>query len=320
MTLTPAPALKTTIYFCGAKRTVNAVNSGAERSAAQTKPVVHHLTWTTFTDTVYMRCAYPRETARGKLFPCQQCMPCRINKRRKWTARLLLEAACHPSSLFLTLTYDEANVPKTASGIPQLDPEDLKLYWKRLRKAGLVFRYFAVGEYGERTARPHYHAILYGLDETAEKTLLEKWPFGFIKVDADVNPKVAAYCCGYVLKKWTQKEDPRLKGRHPEFMRSSRRPGIGANAIERLSSVYETSGGSLVLSRDGNVRRVFRMDGRIWPLDRFMLQKLREELGLPEKAIDRPDEGIAEQTEEETMESRAQVERLTRRWKKRGIF
>ena len=46
----------------------------------------------------------------GNLFPCGQCMPCLINKGRKWTARILLEERENYERFqvpadFYTLTY-----------------------------------------------------------------------------------------------------------------------------------------------------------------------------------------------------------------------
>lgn len=103
--------------------------------------------------------------------PCGQCIECRKQKAREWANRILMESKYHDSNYFLTLTYDEDHVPRSvspASGqtVLTLCPEHLTLFWKRLRKAGFSFRYFAAGEYGDVTFRPHYHAIVFGLDLT----------------------------------------------------------------------------------------------------------------------------------------------------------
>ena len=50
--------------------------------------------------------------------------------------------------------------------------EDIQKFLKRLRKAYRgKLRYFVAGEYGEQTARPHYHMILYGWEPTDLKNL-----------------------------------------------------------------------------------------------------------------------------------------------------
>ena len=79
------------------------------------------------------------------------------------------------NAIFLTLTYDDAHLefapyvdPETGevSHRPVLVPEQLQKYLKRIRRAAerrgapAHIRFFACGEYGEDTERPHYHVIL----------------------------------------------------------------------------------------------------------------------------------------------------------------
>ena len=65
----------------------------------------------------------------------------------------------HPHNAYITLTYNDDHLPANGS----LQPRDLQLFWKRLRKARTPgIRYYACGEYGDQTARPHYHAIIFG--------------------------------------------------------------------------------------------------------------------------------------------------------------
>jgi len=65
---------------------------------------------------------------------CGQCIPCRVNRRRVWAHRIVLEAKEHPQNAFVTLTYNEENLPRTRDGIPTLRPDDLTLWLKRFRK------------------------------------------------------------------------------------------------------------------------------------------------------------------------------------------
>ena len=76
-------------------------------------------------------------------YGCGQCMPCRINRRRLWTSRLVLESALHVSNLFVTLTYANDFGPINWS----LTPRHITLWLKRLRKMlGYEVRYFvAIG-------------------------------------------------------------------------------------------------------------------------------------------------------------------------------
>ncbi len=72
------------------------------------------------------------ELAVGAIpFPCGQCLPCRINKRRVGTYWLMLELFCHDLSCFVTLTYDDEHISENHS----LVKRDVQLFMKRLRKA-----------------------------------------------------------------------------------------------------------------------------------------------------------------------------------------
>ena len=94
--------------------------------------------------------------------PCGKCDLCRHQKFKEWSRRLQLEAFDLPST-FLTLTFDEAHLNPPSK-------RDVQLFLKRFRqlsRKGLDlsrFKYFFVSELGSRTKRPHYHAILFGVD------------------------------------------------------------------------------------------------------------------------------------------------------------
>ncbi|QXN75037.1 replication initiator protein [Microvirus mar12] len=97
--------------------------------------------------------------------PCRTCLECRMQNARQWTARCQLEARAHKSNYFVTLTYDDDHVPKTPDGLLTLCYRDFQLFMKSLRKQiDYSVRYRVCSEYGERTRRPHYHAIIFGLE------------------------------------------------------------------------------------------------------------------------------------------------------------
>lgn len=161
-------------------------------------------------------------------FPCGQCLPCRIRKAREWKARIILESYSHKNSIFVTLTYNEENNPVS------LNPRHLTLFLKRFRKKVSKFRYFAVGEYGEKSWRPHFHIIFFGLDSSVEVAIGSSWNYGFYHI-GDLNEKSAGYISGYAVKKMTKKGDPRLMGLHPEFFRSSRQEGgLGKKTVVEM--------------------------------------------------------------------------------------
>lgn len=214
-------------------------------------------------------------------FGCGQCLPCRINRRRLWTHRIMLESLKHGQSCFVTLTYSPDKIPLGNS----LRPADTQLWLKRVRKAvgsKMKIRYFLVGEYGDHTQRPHYHVALFGLGMESRLLLHEKWSNGHIFV-GDLTKDSAQYIAGYVTKKMTSKSDERLKGRYPEFARMSLRPGIGASAMKDVAEVLTSEAGCNAILSKGDVPDVLQHGRKKFPLGRYLRHKLREEVGLNEE-------------------------------------
>lgn len=202
----------------------------------------------------------------------------------------MLEALCHERSSFCTLTYDDQHVPDGGS----LCPSELTAWLKRFRKRVYPrrVRYFAVGEYGDRSSRPHYHVALFGFGCEFAPVYLggcqcltctavrETWGFGHILV-ASLTEKSARYVSGYVSKSMTHPDDVRLLGRHPEFARMSLRPGIGADAMEPVVDALVRHGLDRKLS---DVPFLLRHNRNLLPLGRYLRQQLRKRLGRDPKA------------------------------------
>lgn len=188
--------------------------------------------------------------------PCGKCIKCLQRKTMEWKLRMELEAIDHVSVWFLTLTYDDEHLPLSPSGLPTLKYDDVQKFLKRLRKnSGQKFRYFAAGEYGDRTQRPHYHLIVYGLvlddlkpynikkggyyvSEFIEKT----WSRGNCLLAQGVGGTFA-YCAGYVLKKqFGKKGDHYYLDRERPIARMSRNPGLGAHYVRYFSDNHFASG------------------------------------------------------------------------------
>lgn len=133
--------------------------------------------------------------------PCKWCAGCQEKYSKDWATRCMLEASQYEHNYFITLTYDDYNIPrddyilnrKTGELVPNdnwdqghLEPDhvvkfmkDLRQYWKyhfhhpkdeiigydeegnEIKPPGI--RFFLCGEYGGQTKRPHYHAILFNL-------------------------------------------------------------------------------------------------------------------------------------------------------------
>lgn len=257
-----------------------------------------------------MYCANPFVQA-GRVFGCGQCMPCRINRRRIWTHRILLEAKEHKHNAFVTLTYSTENLPLDMS----VDSITLQKWLKRLRRLyePNTFRFYAVGEYGEENRRPHYHAALFGFP-TCHKgrtfvnrissvccpvcTLVQrswqnpetKQPYGYAYV-GQLQPESAAYIAGYVTKKFLQIPD--TMGLRAPFARMSTRPGIGAGAMDDLAS-------ALLLSdyKQPDVPTALHQGSTVFPLGRYLRKRLRKRIGrdeaTPQSTLRAMDEQMSE--------------------------
>lgn len=162
------------------------------------------------------------------------------------------EAQTNDANCFVTLTYDDENMPTDGS----LRYRDFQLFMKRLRKAhGARIRFFMCGEYGPLNLRPHYHACLFGVDFSDrvasgksgsgeifyESKILERlWRNGKISVQ-DLNLTTAAYTARYVVDKVTgDAAEAHYGAREPEFMRCSLKPGIGYEWFKKfgMGDVY----------------------------------------------------------------------------------
>lgn len=182
--------------------------------------------------------------------PCGQCIGCRLERSRQWAMRCLHESSLHDHNCFITLTYDDSNLPPGGS----LDYADFQKFMKRLRKRiKSPVRFYVGGEYGENgTIRPHFHACIFGYDfldkvyfkktSSGEKIYTSKlleslWPFGLSSV-GNVTFESAAYIARYCIQKVTGDlaeahyrvvtDDGEIIDRVPEFNHMSLKPGIGA--------------------------------------------------------------------------------------------
>jgi len=231
-----------------------------------------------------MLCGYLQEF-NGRMVPCGQCMNCRINKKRMWTGRILLEAAYSPAeSTFLTLTYNPEHVPENFS----LDPSDLHRFINRLRhRSGLgSFRFFAVGEYGDENQRPHYHAAIFAnppeiVEEQAKRCWTDKngESLGFISAGS-IEQASASYIAGYCTKKMTSKDDERLDGRYQEFTRMSKFPPLGAAGVHHILDMLHTRTGAAAVAKNEDVPKNFTTGGKTYPLGSYWVNYLREKMGI----------------------------------------
>lgn len=143
----------------------------------------------------------------GQIYRCScgHCEQCKRARSREWSLRLTHELAAHPRSMFLTLTYDDDHLKGWVLS-PTLDKVDIYTFLTsmkaRCKYIHLPLSYYGCGEYGDKYGRPHYHVILFGIDNTifTEERLTEFWGQGDVQLDF-VNLKVIHYVTGYVRKK-----------------------------------------------------------------------------------------------------------------------
>lgn len=240
--------------------------------------------------------------------PCGQCIGCRIDRSRQWALRCVHEASLHEENAFITLTYRAENLPADGS----LCKEDHQRFVKRLRERyeGRRIRYFLCGEYGSDCSRPHYHALLFGLDfvdkvfwcKSGENQVfrspeLEKlWTAGFSWVGS-VSWQSAAYVARYCLKKlngekaaekYLKDVDPEsgeCRYLEPEYVVMSRRPGIGRGWYER----YKADCGKDFLTHEGKKFRIPRYyDGilEVEDVDEFNRIKAKRKEVACARAVD----------------------------------
>lgn len=131
--------------------------------------------------------------------PCSKCAFCLQRRQSDWIIRIKNELKDSNNAIFLTLTYDEQTIPISSEGQYELNKKDLQNFWKRLRKNfKQKIRYYAVGEYGTNTDRPHYHAIVFNLSTDCVDVIDRAWNNGFIKVGTVTDDSIA-YVTKYLI-------------------------------------------------------------------------------------------------------------------------
>lgn len=209
--------------------------------------------------------------------PCGKCIGCRLDYSRQWADRMMLELDHSKKAIFATFTYNQKNVPTVVDDIDMpvgytLWKPDFQDFMKRLRSRKKFedreIRFYASGEYGSNTRRPHYHAIIFGIDlddfedckpkgmnELHQQYYISKefediWEKGFTLI-SEVSWQTCAYVSRYVMKKAFA--DDIEYWQVPEFSLMSRRPGLGAYYFEEHKDCLDYS--SIYLrSKDGSVK------------------------------------------------------------------
>lgn len=194
----------------------------------------------------------------GLPLPCGKCYPCKVRRASQWSVRLMKEAEVSTSAFFVTLTYEIPH--RSPNGFTTLHAPDMQIFMKRLRRLDAKIKaekrlpdakikYYTVGEYGSKLARPHYHMIIFNCQlealcgreysyEKAQQYLLldgeykfisPTWEHGYISVG-----KVTKASVGYTLKYISKgSQVPKHKNDDREKEKAYMSKGLGAHYLER---------------------------------------------------------------------------------------
>lgn len=199
---------------------------------------------------------YHSQTERYVPVPCGKCPQCLKRRTASWSFRLEVESLNWSKLFFLTLTYNNENVPISDNGFLTLKPQDVTNFFKRLRKRAGKLRYYMCGEYGTHTKRPHYHIILFARTSLFESDIEASWGYGNIYY-GKVEPASIRYTVQYYDKGVWSKSHAR-DDREPEFSRMSQ--GIGKSFLTEaqvkrflenpsISYIYNSDGHKIAIPR-----------------------------------------------------------------------
>lgn len=173
--------------------------------------------------------------------PCSKCIQCRLEYARGWAMRSVHEALMHEENCFVTLTYSDDHVTQA------LDYTHFQNFMKTLRKTlnqpiGMI----VAGEYGEKTKRAHWHAIIFGWrprdaeykysnergDKVFSSKTLEKiWGKGIAEFGS-VTFHSAGYVARYAAKKLVHGKDD--EHTFQPIFKMSNKQAIGKTWLEKF--------------------------------------------------------------------------------------
>lgn len=200
--------------------------------------------------------------------PCGQCIDCRLRNSQEKAIRLVHESKMSPTgqNCFLTLTYNDENLPRDQLGNAVYNPTHLTSFVARLRDhlryslqvknfskvpEALRFKTFGCAEYGDQFDRPHFHLLILNYDfkdkypwrqttpdwggepnQCYRSEFLESlWSHGNSEIGS-VTEQSCGYVARYVQKKITGKmAEKHYNGRPPERLLCNSK-GIGLSFLK----------------------------------------------------------------------------------------
>lgn len=197
------------------------------------------------------------------MVPCGRCPACLARRASGWSFRLMQEERYCSSAWFITLTYDNEHVPITENNFLTINKSHVQKFFRTLRRnhdkryfnqetrrwntvRDVQIKYFAVGEYGGRFKRPHYHAIVF--NACVEK-IQSAWVHGSVHYGY-VSYASVGYCMKYMSKPAKVgkfKRDDRVK----EFALQSKGLGL-CYLTEAVKRWHRATTDRMYVNLDGN--------------------------------------------------------------------
>lgn len=214
---------------------------------------------------------------------CGRCLPCLKKRKAQWSYRIENEMKHAITAYFVTLTYNDDNLPpgnmvvkehhktfiellKLYESWPEMSTREDYSYEEYIRASSRIgeysddytydsypLRYYGVVEFGGTTGRVHWHYLLFNV---LDKRNIEKaWQAGMIQIDP-CNINTIDYVLKYMIK--DRENDLQEEKRERSFMSK----GIGMQGItqEFIDSISEPENNQVINSRGFKVAlpRIFR--------------------------------------------------------------
>lgn len=180
-------------------------------------------------------CIDPRTLANGSKVPCHQCWQCRENRINDWVGRCIAERETSVACSVVTLTYGGGDTPQSRF----LRKSDLAAFTKAVRNDGHKVRHFAVGEYGSKKGRAHWHVVQFWQTPMPHREMRrnvedELWPHGLVYWD-EARADSIRYVMKYINKDMRD-------GAADKALSMSKKPMLGSNYFWELAGRYVEQG------------------------------------------------------------------------------